>query len=127
MSKGISISEKHGVNPSLMVCMVCGESTGVALLGKLRNDEEAPRKIIDQEPCKDCREKYLKEGTMLLGSKSDGKDGMQRTGSMAIIKDSLFERIFNQKPPERKICFTDEITVLNLISQDEKLKEAPKG
>lgn len=44
MSKNIIFSEKHGVNPSITVCPICGKEIGIALLGKLKRDEEAPRK-----------------------------------------------------------------------------------
>lgn len=38
--------KKHGVNSSITVCPICGKEIGIALLGKLKGDEEAPRKII---------------------------------------------------------------------------------
>lgn len=44
MSKNIILSEKHGVNPSITVYPICGKEIGIALLGKLKGDEEAPRK-----------------------------------------------------------------------------------
>lgn len=44
MSKGIRVSEKHGVNPSITICPICGKETSIALLGKLKGDKEAPRK-----------------------------------------------------------------------------------
>lgn len=45
MSKDIRVSEKHGVNPSITICPICGKETGIVLLGKLKGDEEAPRKL----------------------------------------------------------------------------------
>ena len=52
----IKLSEKHGVNPTITLCFWCGESTGVALLGKLPNDAEAPKEtVIDYEPCDKCK------------------------------------------------------------------------
>ena len=44
MSKNIILSEKHGVNSSITVCPICDKEIGIALLGKLKGDEEAPRK-----------------------------------------------------------------------------------
>ena len=38
----ILLSPKHGANPSVARCICCGKDYGVALLGKLKNDEEAP-------------------------------------------------------------------------------------
>lgn len=55
--KGIILSDEHGVNPSVMVCPVCGKETGVALLGKLKNDAKAPLYVIG-DPCDDCKKKF---------------------------------------------------------------------
>lgn len=40
MSKNIRLSEKHGVNPSIIVCPICDKETGIALLGKLKGDKK---------------------------------------------------------------------------------------
>lgn len=58
MGGSILLSNKHGVNPSLMVCPCCGESTGVALCGRLPDDAEAPRSMLDLEPCGKCRSEF---------------------------------------------------------------------
>ena len=54
MSKNIILSEKHGVNPSITVCPICGKEIGIALLGKLKGDEEAPR-YIQGDICDECK------------------------------------------------------------------------
>lgn len=53
MSKSIRLSEKHGVNPSITICPICGKETGIALLGKLKGDKEAPMRMLS-DPCDDC-------------------------------------------------------------------------
>lgn len=53
MGKGIKLSEKHGLNPSITLCPVCGKETGIAMLGKLKNDLEAPKYILS-DICDDC-------------------------------------------------------------------------
>ena len=52
----IPISPKHGINPTMGICLYCGEETGeIGLLGRLKGDEEAPRySILSYEPCKEC-------------------------------------------------------------------------
>jgi len=54
----IRLSQKHGVNPSLGVCFWCGEDDGtVLLLGRLKDDAEAPRRAcVSYEPCAKCAE-----------------------------------------------------------------------
>lgn len=58
MGDSIRLSEKHGLNPSVMLCPVCGNDTGLALMGKLKGDVEAPRNSLDQVPCDKCRTKF---------------------------------------------------------------------
>lgn len=55
---GIKYSPKHGVNPSIMVCPICGKDTAIALFGRLKGDKEAPRKI-EGELCDECKKKYI--------------------------------------------------------------------
>lgn len=45
MGKGITLSKKHGLNPSITVCPICGKEEGIALLGHIKEDKEAPRYI----------------------------------------------------------------------------------
>lgn len=54
MNKNIILSEKHGVNPSITVCPICGKEIGIALLGKLKGDKEAPR-YIQGDICDECK------------------------------------------------------------------------
>ena len=47
MSKGIQVSPKHGLNPTIPVCFWCGKERGeVALLGRLPGDAEAPKNVV---------------------------------------------------------------------------------
>lgn len=42
MGKGITLSKKHGLNPSVMVCPICGKEESIAMLGYIKGDKEAP-------------------------------------------------------------------------------------
>lgn len=53
----VRISKKYGLNPSLMVCPICGESVGVAILGA-NNGKKAPIKM-NGDLCDNCKEKYV--------------------------------------------------------------------
>jgi hypothetical protein len=99
MAKSIRLSQKHGVNPSLMTCFVCGEAKSIALLGQLKGDTEAPHQACyDKEPCDKCKE-YMKQGIILI-SVRDGEENQNpyRTGGWAVIKDEAVKRII--QPPE---------------------------
>ena len=58
MSKNITISPKHGFNPSIVVCPVCKKDTSIAIFGRLKDDAEAPRQI-EGELCDECKKKYI--------------------------------------------------------------------
>ncbi len=54
----IKLSKKHGVNPSIVICPVCKKDIAIALLGRLKDDAEAP-KTIEGELCDECKDKYV--------------------------------------------------------------------
>ena len=54
MGKGVTFSKKHGLNPSMAVCPICGKAESVALLGHIKGYEEAPR-YIQGDICDECK------------------------------------------------------------------------
>ena len=58
MSKGITLSPKHGVNCSIIVCPICKKETSLALFGRLKDDAKAPKQI-EGELCDECKKKYI--------------------------------------------------------------------
>ena len=96
----IPLSPKHGVNPSLLICSWCmTESTGVALLGRLKpDDREAPHKMLDAPsrdslgpPCTKC--KVLSEkGIFIFESPTPRLS--DRTGRYIVITRDACTRLF---------------------------------
>ena len=85
--KGITLSPKHGLNPSLLKCPICGKDTNeIALLGKLKDDAEAPRYMMSNNPCPDCQE-HLDKGDRILIEVKNGETGPNpyRTGRILYI------------------------------------------
>ena len=97
MRKGIPISEKYGVNPTLGVCFWCGEHTGeIALLGKLPNDAEAPKEtVLNYEPCKECEETFNKGVLIIEVEPSTNtppiRDNYSPTGRHVVVKAEAFK------------------------------------
>lgn len=59
MSNSIKISPQHGLNPSLVICPYCREPKGIALMGRLPQDREAPKEVVqDYEPCDKCKKLF---------------------------------------------------------------------
>ena len=65
----IKLSPKYGVNPTLLVCPICGKETGeLALLGRIGRkgeDIEAPKYSFSRHICSDCEE-HIKQGHRFL-------------------------------------------------------------
>lgn len=88
MSKGIRLSKEHGVNPSILVCPVCGKETGeIALLGKLKGDKKAPMYMYGNNPCDECKKKF-NEGYVALVEAIQKPEEVERTGRMAFVRRS---------------------------------------
>lgn len=58
MSKSITLSPKHGVNPSIVICPICKKETSIALFGRLKGDVEAPKQV-EGDLCDECKKKYV--------------------------------------------------------------------
>lgn len=88
----ITLSPKHGVNPSVMQCPICHKDTGVALFGKLKGDEEAPKYVTEQMPCNDCKKEYA---TIFEAKDSNGKP--EYTGRVIYLKRECIKESMRDK------------------------------
>lgn len=84
MEKGIILSKEHGLNPSVMVCPICGKETSIALLGKLKGDKEAPR-YIQGDICDKCKARVADNKCFVI---SVGED--QRLKRYTIVSKDIF-------------------------------------
>lgn len=106
----ITLSKEHGVNPSLLICSLCGQSTGIALLGELKEDKKAPREMLDQSPCDDCKKKFDEGNVFIIEHESE--NGSRTGRGIFIPREALaievegyyvgmlkedFEQVFEKK------------------------------
>ena len=105
MSKGIKLSEKYGVNPTIPVCFFCGEQKNeIALLGQIGDrrkgeDIEAPKFcVMDYVPCDCCREKFAKGKLLIEVTTTQPKDrrptiskDVYPTGRFVVVKKEAIE------------------------------------
>lgn len=91
----ITLSPKYGVNPSVLHCFICGKETGVALLGKLKGDTEAPHNISNpNEICDDCRKQIVAGNKFFLEVKDNtDHNNPERTGRMVCVKGEALPNI----------------------------------
>ena len=90
----IELSEKHGVNPTLVLCFWCGEERGdIACLGKLPGDKEAPRRcVVDYTPCDSCQEK-MNRGITIIENDKDNKP----TGRWCVVKEEWVDNVNDEE------------------------------
>lgn len=118
----IHVSKKHGVNPSLDLCFWCGEAKGVALLGYLPNDAEAPREMVTSyDPCDTCKSQFESGITFIEVSASPlakNQPPIQKdiypTGNVLVVKEEAVSRIFTEPQTSEIIkartCLLDQET-----------------
>jgi len=97
---------------SMATCPICKEANGSILMDR-RLKPTLDRTTPTIEPCEKCKEKYLTNGTMLLGKES--RESNEIIGLM-VISDEAFKGIFGNDPPKDKTIFAD-IRVLRDIEQ----------
>ena len=115
MSKGIKLSPKYGVNPTIPVCFFCGEDKNeIAMLGRIGDgrkgeDFEAPIKMcLDYEPCDKCKDAMSKGVTIISASiyTKDGRPPVSKdeygnfvytTGAWSVVKTEPAREVFNNE------------------------------
>ena len=104
--KGITLSAKHGVNPSITHCECCGKEIGIAMFGKLKGDVEAPRDVY-MGLCDDCQKVIDQDGLMIIEVR-DGETGKNpyRTGRIVGITKEAKEKMF--KNVGSSVCYMKE-------------------
>lgn len=78
----IRLSEKHGINPSIDHCFICGKDIGIVLLGRIKDDKEAPKNCCSGNLCDNCK-KLLETKVAILEVKN--KNNPTRTGRAIFV------------------------------------------
>lgn len=135
MSRGIEISPKHGLNPTIPVCFWCGkEKNEIALLGRIRektkrgSDIEAPRRmVIDYEPCDECKKMWDSgvavievQETPTMPNQPEIQKGIYPTGRFAVVTVEGADRVFPQHAPWSKgqKVFVDATVFSHFVQED---------
>ena len=100
----ILLSPKYGVNPSITHCEICGKEIGIALLGKLKDDAEAPRDVA-LGLCDDCQKVMDAEGVIVIEVR-DGEtgDNPYRTGRLVGMSKDWKEKVKIEHP----VCYMEQ-------------------
>lgn len=106
MGKCIILSKKYGINPSIMVCPICGKEESIALLGYIKGDKEAPR-YIQGDICDECKARVADNKCFVIAVGEDqclkrytivSKDVFTQKieGCAVLMKESDFNIVFNK-------------------------------
>ena len=144
MSKGIKLSPKHGVNPSMDLCFWCGQPKGLILCGRMhekkgdRTDVEAPKgMVMNLEPCDKCKENFnlgvqivevVDDGSkfhndLTFAIQAEDKKVKWPTGRFVVMKA---ESIKGGKPGMRMLCDPDMMDKI-FAAQDAREKAKDSG
>lgn len=130
MSKGIKISPKHGLNPTIPVCFWCGkQKSEIALMGRMKDDIEAPKNmVLDYEPCEECQS-HMAMGVAVLEASdhpnTEGQPPMQKgvypTSRFVVVTTECADRVFNTYAPwsEGNKVFVDSDVFSHFLPDDQ--------
>ena len=113
----LRLHPKHGVNPTIPRCYLCGENKNeVVLLGNAYKDQAPMNMCLDKSPCDKCRD-YMRQGIILIGVR-DGEQGDNpyRTGNFCVLKEEAVKRAFKRALKDcegilkSRVAFVDETT-----------------
>lgn len=92
----------------MLKCFACGKDAGIALLGKLKNDEEAPMEMTDQNIfCDNCQNVINQDGLLVISVRDGETDNNPfRTGKLVVITKDAKERIF--KDIKTNVCYMED-------------------
>ena len=129
MSKGIKISPKHGLNPTIPVCFWCGKQKNeIALMGHMKGDIEAPKNmVLEYVPCEECPN-HMAMGVAVLEASdhpnTEGQPPMQKgvypTSRFVVVTTECADRVFNAYAPwsEGKKVFVDSDVFSHFLPDD---------
>lgn len=113
MSNSLKLSPKYGVNPSVIVCPICGKETGLAMLGKLKGDTEAPRTVAGDELCDSCK-KEINDNKVAILEANGTYQGLPRyTGRYVFVPKDCIKR-------DSKILFMDKEDFINTFERNKE-------
>lgn len=84
MGKSVTLSKKHGLNPSIKMCPICGKEESVAILDYIKGDKEAPR-YIQGDICDECKARVADNKCFVI---SVGED--RRLKRYTIVSKDIF-------------------------------------
>lgn len=119
MKDKITLSEKHGLNASLDICIICGEAFQILLLGKLPNDEEAPKQVCTGQICQKCLDKFKENNERICLEYSKE----QLTGRYVILPDEVLITEYLEKIGDQRIFYLESDMFNSIFNEQRRNSE----
>ena len=110
----LRLSKKHGLNPSLLVCPICGKDVGIALLGA-NGGKKPPHQMTSIKLCNDCKQK-VKEGNTFILSAKQTSEGIKPIGAYILVPNECL----NVPISPKGIYFMEEFEFNKLINNSKQ-------
>ena len=95
----------------MTLCPICQKENGALLLDRRLRKTFEHFTIDPKGVCDKCKKQYLSVGVLLINP---------QTGSLLILKDSAFKRLFSIPIPVNKITFAEEEVIDRITKESEK-------
>ena len=100
---GLRLHPKHGVNPTVPICMFCGkDKSQVVLLGAAYKGEAPMHMLLDADPCEECQKK-ASEYVFLAEAEVSAEGKPRFTGRGAMVRRSIVTMLFKPEAMARDI------------------------
>lgn len=128
---GIRLHKKHGLNPTISICFICGKpKKEVALLGSAYKGRAPMHMVTSLEPCEKCKKMLRGGGVAMVGARPTpdqirNKMIKPRTipilsGDAIIIKEKAFKRLLKTPVPKGRIVFAEPLIIRKIQSLTRK-------
>jgi len=110
------LDPKHGVNPTITQCFICGEAKNeIILTGRkakqIFGTEKAPMQAcVNKVPCDKCKG-YMKQGIILISVRNGTEqENPYRTGGWCVVKEEMMLRVFKKEAPlfKSRVAFIED-------------------
>lgn len=98
------------MNPSLLICPICGKDVGIALLGA-NGSKKAPYQMTSMGLCDNCKQ-IVKESPTVILSVKQTSEGIKLTGAYMIIPNDCL----NVPILPKGICFMEKSEFNKLVN-----------
>jgi hypothetical protein len=118
----INLHKEYGLNPTIGICPICQRDNGEIMLLGNKCKDKAPMRSWSPNVCKECGDKYLTNGVLLIGVDGPNKLEARPTGDIVVLTIEAFKRAFQTETvPPGNICYIDTAELRRMVPPPHKV------